>query len=1238
MLVLRTMLKKWFISVVFILSFLLSQGQGNKVIYYLYLLGDGGEPGIVNVAYKDVLQSLRRQHEGTPSAVVFLGDNIYPKGLEDEESPHRQTGEKILNDQLKLIGEKSATFFIPGNHDWKRGRMQGLQQVLNQQAWIDSLKNPTIRFLPGGGCPGPVEIPLADHLVLVIMDSQWWLHPWEKPEGESSLCEQKTPQEVMGALEDILQRNRGKQVVIAAHHPVYTYGQHGGRFTLKDHLFPLTNASKNLYFPLPVLGSIYPIYRKVFGSAQDLASPVYKTYSQGLVALLKQYPGTIHVAGHEHALEYILKDSIHYLVSGAASKAAPVKKKGYAKFARSEVGFVRIALHTSGDARIDYFAGNNSNPIYSRNVEARPAKVSEDIPAIPVASKVTAKASDRYKANRGRQRWMGANYRDVWATELNIPVFDFMVDGEALKVVQQGGGQQTLSLRLEDSHGKQYTLRSVEKYPEKAIPKSFRGTFAQDVVQDQISAAHPYGALIIPPLADAAGIYHTNPKLVWLADDPRLGVYRKNFSNRMMMLEERPEGEARDKPYFGNAEDIVSTFKVIDKLAKDNDHRVDERFVLRSRLFDLWIGDWDRHDDQWRWAEFDKKKGKTYRPIPRDRDQAFFVNEGRIPKVFSRKWALPKLQGFDENLKEVPGFMFNGRYFDRSFLTSLQREDWIKEANDLRAVLTDQVIEDAVRQWPEAIYKLHGEEIASKLKVRREKLATWGLAYYHFLAEAVNVVGSDKHELFKVTYLEHGDVEVKVFKTTKEGEVKDQLYERKFLKKETKEIRLYGLGGKDQFEFFGPSQKGIKVRVIGGKGEDMVKNESGSKPQVYDKPGGMQIAKGSKITDKRSEDPQVNVYDRKEFKYNLLAPLVILNYNVDDGLFLGGGFFKTQHGFRKSPFKARHFFLGSYAPNTGSFNLKYVGHFTHIIGRWSGEVDADIKSPNFVNNFFGLGNETIFDKNIQENPALNIDKAISFYRLRFREWQLDLRLSRKIGGKGFFKVGPSLQFVELERNNSEGRFVQDFEASVAEPILEVFRKFTGAGYSWGIDNRNTPMFTTRGMYFEQTSRWMGELGSNTSNNSFSSHTASLSFYQSFRFPARVTFASRVAGGISTGDYQIYQAQILDGKTELRGFRKTRFYGDSKLFFNNEVRIKLGDLRSYFLPGGIGVTFFYDLGRVWYENDAGIDPTAPTGTSTVWHNGYGAGIWLAPFNMAVISTELAHSVEGTLFNFRLGFLF
>ncbi|MEQ9412971.1 MAG: BamA/TamA family outer membrane protein, partial [Cyclobacteriaceae bacterium] len=247
---------------------------------------------------------------------------------------------------------------------------------------------------------------------------------------------------------------------------------------------------------------------------------------------------------------------------------------------------------------------------------------------------------------------------------------------------------------------------------------------------------------------------------------------------------------------------------------------------------------------------------------------------------------------------------------------------------------------------------------------------------------------------------------------------------------------------------------------------------------------------------------------------------------------------------------------------------------------------------------------------------------------------LNINLERRIGSNGFLKLGPALQIVELERSD-ENRFVKDYEATLPEAILETTKNFAGASYSWGIDNRNSPVFTTRGLYFEQSSRWMNDLGS---SNSFGSYNASLSLYQSFKLPAKVTFAFRASGGFNDGDYELYQAQILSGKTELRGFRKTRFYGDSRLVFNHEVRIKLGDIRSYFIPASIGINGFYDVGRVWYEDASGIDPTSITGKSNKWHQGFGGGIWLTPFNMAVVSVEAAHSVEGTLGYFRLGFLF
>src|ERR1019366_1717754 len=103
------------------------------------------------------------------------------------------------------------------------------------------------------------------------------------------------------------------------------------------------------------------------------------------------------------------------------------------------------------------------------------------------------------------------------------------------------------------------------------------------------------------------------------------------------------------------------------KLITDNDNRVDQPAVLRSRLFDILIGDWDRHFDQWRWGVRDMGKGKEYYPIPRDRDEAFFNSNGLLVKYIAKN-QLKYLQGFKKKITNINWFMWEGRNFDRIFM------------------------------------------------------------------------------------------------------------------------------------------------------------------------------------------------------------------------------------------------------------------------------------------------------------------------------------------------------------------------------------------------------------------------------------------------------------------------------------------------------------------------------------------------------------------------------------------
>lgn len=1217
--------------------------RSKEVIHTLFLVGDAGEP---LVGESPIGIALRQQvsNAGSEATVLYLGDNIYPGGLSDLSNSSRLPGEKVLETQVSWIrGLKAKGIFIPGNHDWAHWGKKGFEYIQHQQAWLDSLHDANFTLLPRDGCPGPVEISISNNFLLVILDTQWFLHQHDKP-GPEGYCEGKTTAEVMALLADIFEKNFDKRIIVAAHHPIITYGDHGGVFSWKDHLFPLTDVNPNLYIPMPVIGSFYPLYRKYFGHIQDTSHPIYQEFSHAIQDLLKGYPGSLYVAGHEHALQYIFKDSTHYIVSGSAAKFSDVKEKKYAKFARGVLGFTRVQLLKSGETRIEFFQVDKTFPegkeLYETTVKSVHALRDsiEDHYFTARQNEYSAKASSRYDGSSFKQFFLGENYRKEWSQPITVPAFDIGKINGGLKVLQKGGGQQTLSLRLEDTHGHEYVIRSVEKFPEKAIPEMLRKTFAQDLVQDQISAAHPYAALAVPGMAEAAGIYHTNPKLMYVPDDARLGAYRKTFANTLVLFEERPAGDWSESAFFGNSKKIVNTSKVIEKLFEDNDNGVDQEFVLRSRLFDMVIGDWDRHDDQWRWATFEDKKAQTFRPIPRDRDQAFFVNEGALAKVWSRKWALPKFEGFDDEIRWPSGLSFNARYFDRSFLTELSEKDWRKVASDLKLKLTDESIEQSLKALPPEVYSIHGSEIIRKVKSRRDRLEAYALEHYRFLSKEVDVTGSNKREQFEIERQPDGDTKVQAFKVTKEGGKGRKIYDRTFRDGETREVRVYGLGGNDLFLVKGEAQSPIRIRVVGGDGDDSVSVENrkaAHRISFYDNISDRTKAPG--IKDKTSNDATVNFYDRKAFQYDRVAPLIIGNYNPDDGLFIGGGILATLHGFRKDPFRQRHIFTASIAPRTQSYNFLYRGTFADVLGKWDFDLAADVKSPNFVNNFFGWGNESVFDREIDEQPGLDLEESIDYYRYRFEELRFEPSLIRNFGKNSFVKIGPALQRIEMEEpDDNDARFITDYASTVSDNLFNEYRAYGGANWQVMFDTRDNRSFAKRGIALSVEGRNMS--GLNKSQGDFSSYEGSLSLIHSFRSAGRLVFAVRAGGGINNGDFEFYQAQVLDGRTQLRGFRKTRFYGDSKFYSNFEVRLRLKNFRSYLFPASFGVLAFHDLGRVWYKDDNGIDPSALSGRSNVWHKGFGGGLWFTPFNLTVLSTEVGHSNDGTYGYVRLGFLF
>ena len=198
-------------------------------------------------------------------------------------------------------------------------------------------------------------------------------------------------------------------------------------------------------------------------------------------------------------------------------------------------------------------------------------------------------------------------------------------------------------------------------------------------------------------MAAAAGIYHTNPQIVFLADDKNLGEFSDEFKNQLYLLEERPDNDQRSATNFGNSEDVKGTEKMLEKIGEENDHRVDQESWVRARLFDMFLSDWGRHEDQWRWATFKKNDYTIYKPIPRDRDQSYTKFDGFIVKKLAPSPALGYLTSFDYTIKDISNYNYQARHLDRRLANEPSRATWMDIAKDLQQKLTDSIIEFSVK-------------------------------------------------------------------------------------------------------------------------------------------------------------------------------------------------------------------------------------------------------------------------------------------------------------------------------------------------------------------------------------------------------------------------------------------------------------------------------------------------------------------------------------------------------------
>ena len=832
----------------------------------------------------------------------------------------------------------------------------------------------------------------------------------------------------------------------------------------------------------------------------------------------------------------------------------------------------------------------------------------------PATDSVTVAIEPTYnKVSALHRHLLGDSYRTAWATPVRLPVFHLAQAKGGLTILERGGGLQTKSLRMKDASGRQWVLRTIQKYPERGLPPTLRPTIAKDILQDQVSASHPYAALAVPPLARALGIPHANPEVVYVPDDPALGEFRKDFANQVFLLEER---EPLDADKTDNTE------KAQARLQKDNDNRVDQATVLRARLLDMLLGDYDRHEDQWRWERVATGKGTLYEPVPRDRDHVFYRPSGALPTALSLHLLQASTQGYRDHIRSINRWNFKARYFDRYFLNGLSEADWRTQIALVQRTLTDSLITSAVGRLPRPAYQLNGPKIVRDLITRRNILARQALKYYRFLARTVDVPGSDKRELLAVARQPGGQVQVTITKLKKDGSTGETLYARTFDPADTREVRLYGLGGEDRFEVTGAARSPIVVRLIGGAQNDAFavapEVRQKGKLRIYDRADEPnQLPAPSQARLLTSTDTTVNQLNKTSFRYGFFQPLLLAGYNRDYGFQLIGDFIFQKQGFRKNPYAARQSLGVNYGFANSSLLLTYTGDFKRALGPHDLLVSVISKGPNYTSHFFGVGNETEF---VNEG-----EERIRYYRNGYNLLHADVRISHtyqlwKLSG------GVVGQYYNSSRAKNQDRLLNTYDAQ--HPDEEVFSRQAFAGLAAGItlDTRDKALVAHRGVLW--TTSLLGLHRLDADQRTFGQALTEFTFYASPARDSSLVIANRTGGGTTLGRAAYYQQFNLGGNQNLRGFYLWRFTGKSVAYNNLEVRLKLLDFTSYLLPGTLGLVAFNDVGRVWTPGEA----------SKTWHVGYGGGVYFLPAQLLLVQAVVGFSREGAYPYISGGFRF
>ncbi|MBD3903574.1 metallophosphoesterase [Chryseobacterium sp. Ch-15] len=1162
--------------------------QKTEQDFQIFLVGDAGNSEEIQA--QQTLNFLKNKIDSanSNSMLIFLGDNIYPLGMPKEGDKDYSLAKEKMENQLAITKNfKGKTLVIPGNHDWYHG-LDGLKA---QEDFVKTYLKDKKSFLPKNSCPID-DINVTKDIKLIVIDSEWALINWDKYPGINKGCDIKTREDFYTEFKDLITKNQDKRIIVALHHPVISSGVHAGFNSAKSHI-----AAFNGKVPIPGIASILTTLRSVSGaSMEDINNRHYADFANRLKSIVQDKENVIFVSGHDHNLQYHADRNIRQIISGAGSKTDPATIVEKTDFSYGGSGFAVLNLRKDMSSDVEYFSTKNNElkKLTQISVISQPEVFENNFPSSFPRTYTSTIYPERLTKKGKIYRWLwGDHYRKYYALPIEATTKDLSDMDPGYSPFREGGGNQSNSLRLRTNEGQEFVMRGIKKsavrflnaqaFKKNDFGNELNNTFPERFLLDFYTTNHPFTGFAVNNMIDKLDIFHSNPELYYIPKQKALGRYNKNYGDELYMIEERFSSDPKTLQSLDNASDIVSTSDVLKNMRKDSKYSVDQDLYIRARIFDMLIGDWDRHEDQWKWAEYKVGNKIIYKPIPRDRDQAFSTYDGAAFTFIMNIPMIRHMKSFKDEIKNVRWVNMEPYPLDLIFLKGSTEQNWSEQAKYIQTHLTDADIDVAFKNLPKEVQDETIADIQKKLKLRKEKIEGNAVEYYHILQEKVPLVGTLSPDKFVI--VKNGNsVDVKQFKINKD-KTEELVFEKTYDGKNTKELWIYGLDDDDIYEVSGDGKSKTNIRLIGGYNHDVYNVSNGRNVKIYDFKSQKNTYETKGASKHITDDYDVNTYNWKHPKYNFFAGYPMANYNPDDGVILGLVANYTVNNFIRDRFTQKHSFSANLYTATGGFNLGYKGVFKKAIFGWDAGIDATHTTPHFARTFFGFGNETQYDKDA-------VDRDYNRVRISQSKFAPSISKTSWLNIKHQFQ----LTFENSKLQKNDDRF------AVVSPDVrpEVFdhQQFGGANYTFSFKNFDNNAFPTLGLELILNAGWKANLQELERN--FASFQGSMSLFHRIDKKGKFVFANSTnAMIISNNNFEFYQAAAIGGNNGMRAYRNERFAGKSYLINNAEVRWDFGRVKNNIVPVNMGILVGYDVGRVWIDKEQ----------SDKWHQGVGGGFWM-----------------------------